>query len=142
MHVRLGIGFMGECEVIPGIGYVATRCFHVAMMPIVPLGTWFVFDPRERRANVRIGFSWRSYIFAWFAFAYVVGIALTLTGCALLFALSKAAAVGVAVAGIAVAVGVWRGSGRFQKASFARAIELGKELGVDYARLKAAYPAG
>ena len=139
MFIYAGLGFLGECEYIPGIGHVATRCFHVALVPLIPLGTYFVFDPGERRDPVRIAFSWKSYFCAWLTFFWVIGIGFALLGGAFSFALNKVAAVFWVIFAAVVAVATYKGFGKFQAASFARAIDLGKEIGVDYSRLKKVY---
>jgi hypothetical protein len=65
---------------VPGVLYVATRCHHIAYVPLVPVGTWLIREGSEETLprrwwslkfrvvadGVRMPFSLASFLVAWF----------------------------------------------------------------------------
>ncbi|HET9618323.1 MAG TPA: hypothetical protein VFP74_14240 [Pseudolabrys sp.] len=43
-----GTTFFGKIQSVPGLFYVATKCFHIFFLPLIPLGTYFVFEGSAR----------------------------------------------------------------------------------------------
>jgi hypothetical protein len=76
-----GTHHFGWVDQVDGLGCVATRFFHIMWIPLVPLGTSFLFDDER---GVKMPWSLKSIVvayvrafFFWSAVASVVAIPLT-----------------------------------------------------------------
>lgn len=82
MPVIFGTRWMGKVDAIPGVGHVATRFFYLQFIPLIPVETYLVFrEVGEEVQGVRIPFSPKSILVAWFRTACIVAaIGLGLAG--------------------------------------------------------------
>ena len=200
-----GTELFGRIDRVPGLFHVATRCTHVALLPLVPRDSWLVLEaddddlPEARRRQIRrapqrglpMSVNRTSYVHAWLRaiaghaafWLLIVGIAAAvhaaaeraasdwdvaflLAGAVLLLASSLAellrtvrgpllviaVVVGLValeaidlsfvhpvpwIGGGLVALGVLALSARASRVSYARAVELGRALGLPAARVQA-----
>jgi hypothetical protein len=42
--IIFGTRLFGKVDQVPGVGYVATRFFHIDYLPLVPSQSWLVFQ--------------------------------------------------------------------------------------------------
>jgi hypothetical protein len=130
-----GTRLLGKVDAVPGLGHVATRFFHVNFLPLIPTQSYLVLARTGKSfRGIPIPLSFKSLVIAWvrtitFAAAIIGGIVLMigLTG-------SPSDRAGMFVPGLFVFL---LAGGAFvfsithrsaTKASYARAIELGKLL--------------
>lgn len=82
--ILYGKSLFGRVDRVPGIFYVATKFFHIGYVPLVPMGSWLVFDGTESEKNwkgIRLGWEWRSIGMAWLRTLILApGVALLLHG--------------------------------------------------------------
>jgi hypothetical protein len=88
VRVPTGTNLFGVIDEVPGLFHVATRCHHIAYLPLFPEGSYLVFDGTEvvhdspwwssRTSSsvkaVPIGFRWWSWAAAWLRVACVLGV--------------------------------------------------------------------
>ena len=73
MGVFFGVGLRGKVDRVPGVGHVATKFFHVAELPLIPLGSYIVVAEVDRSwSGPRFGWSLRSIVAG-----YLRGLVLT-----------------------------------------------------------------
>jgi hypothetical protein len=132
--VHGGQMLFGMVDRVPRLCYVATLFFHINLVPLIPLRTYVLVEPsrRDHHLGQPIPLSWKSVLMAWMRIGLLGGMgasvvavsismdrninesalvisAATLIGSAFLFALSMLS----------------------NRASVARAVELGAILGID-----------
>jgi len=80
-----GTKFFGRIQSVPGLFYVATKFFHLFFVPLIPLGTYFVFEDsakhemkggRERTSTLvkPMPFSIKTVLMAWLRTALILVI--------------------------------------------------------------------
>lgn len=57
MYVVGGTSFYGDRDSVPGLFHVANKCVHLYYVPLIPLGTYLVFDGTEQEEKTAW---WRS----------------------------------------------------------------------------------
>ena len=143
-----GHRLFGKVDVVPGLGHVATRFFHIDYVPLVPTACWLVTEQSGNGwRGVKIPWSAKSIFVAWgraICLAVGIGTAIAAVAMALDGRHGSSAWVGPAVVS-AVAWGGFVLSKKhrlFTRASYARACQLAEALKVDdagMAALSAAY---
>jgi len=146
MFIHFGTRLYGKVDVVPGLGFVATKFFHIMLIPFIPLGCWFVEEGSEGKdehgnpgwKGVQIPFSGKSVLFAYGRVAAMIG--------AFVFGLMsipgldhgpvKGLVAGILAAGCIVAVVL---SYMFNRASLSRAMELAEKAGVPGDEVKERY---
>jgi hypothetical protein len=143
-----GSRLYGRVDAIPGIGHVATQFGHIDYVPLIPMQSWLVTQQSGRSwRGVKIPISAKSIFVAWGrAASLLAGVGFGVGAVAELSGNrpDSAAALGLAVFS-AVAWGVFaltKMHRLFNKASYARACQLGKLMKLNdqgMAALAAAY---
>lgn len=76
MYLHFGQRPFGKCDVVPELFYVATWFFHTNFVPLVPLGTRLILGQSGKTyQTLRIPFSLKSLLYAWFRTALLAGMA-------------------------------------------------------------------
>jgi hypothetical protein len=144
--IRFGTSLYGKVDVVPGLGFVSTKFFHVMLLPIVPLGCWFVEEGSEGKdehgnygwRGVNLPFNVKSVLFAYGRVWALVGSGvlalIAIPGLAPTAAKGWLAGIGSACCLAAVYL-----SYRFNRASLPRAVELGEIVGVPADEVKERY---
>ena len=128
--------FFGEFQVgmvdrIPRVGYVVTNFHHLNFLPLVPLGSYFVFlGPQDYQ--VQIPLSVKSVFMAWFRAGCCLGI---VVGCIFLaIECNRPVPFRIALVGTLILSSITMLTlsyfRRFRNASHARAQELAERLGL------------
>jgi hypothetical protein len=142
MFVHFGNHYYGKVDVVPNVCYVATRFFHVNFIPLVPLGSCIIVAGTEagnQFKGVKTSLSLKSILVAWLRAGLYIFVACSVASAALLTAEQfsqpgrpwTTPLIVWAIAS-AAAVVLWL-TYRLNRASYARALELGTELGLDEA---------
>lgn len=77
--VIYGQRFYGKVDVIPGVGHVATRFYHVDYLPLIPNETWLITGTDGGRVvGVKIPLSAKSIFVGW-ARGLMLGVAICTT---------------------------------------------------------------
>ncbi|MGE3805363.1 MAG: hypothetical protein AB7K24_11880 [Gemmataceae bacterium] len=64
--LHFGTNHYGKVDQVPGLFHVKTKFFHVHFIPLIPLGSYLLFDSNPENAEgIPIGWSWKSVLFAW-----------------------------------------------------------------------------
>ena len=134
MIVIWGSGVYGKVDEVPRLFHVATRFGHLYYVPLIPLGSVAVLEnSADGFQGVNIPLSGKSVIFAWLRAILVVGaIAGTIYGLVQLSEGHGSEGFGFLI-GAAVALGGWVYSKKargINRASYARAVQLGELLGI------------
>jgi hypothetical protein len=80
MIVFYGTRMYGKVDQVPGLFYVGTQFFYLQFVPLIPVGSYLVFEGSEkddRFHGVKIGLSGKSVLFAYGRLAAFVGAAAT-----------------------------------------------------------------
>jgi hypothetical protein len=70
MFVIFGTRCFGKVDHVPGLFYVSTRFFHINFVPLIPLGSYIIFDGTDR--GKPIGLSLKSLGLAWGRWGLVI----------------------------------------------------------------------
>jgi hypothetical protein len=71
--IIFGNRLFGKIDQVPGLGYVATRFFHIDYLPLIPYEGWLVFHQQGKTwRGVKIPLSFKSLLVAWGRTASVV----------------------------------------------------------------------
>jgi len=130
--VIYGHRLFGKVDSVPGLGFVATKFFHIDYVPLVPTECWLVFQQSGKGwRGIRIPMSGKSVLTAWLRTGSVIGIGMGTIG--LIVAASSNHADPGEIAALLVFAVVAAGLFAFTKlhksvahASYARACELAK----------------
>jgi hypothetical protein len=81
----VGSRLYGKCDEVKGVFHVATRFGHFDYIPLIPMGSWLVFEKTGNGwRGVRIPLSFKSIFIAWARciaiLAVVIGAIVTFTG--------------------------------------------------------------
>ncbi len=68
-----GIGLYGKVDHIPCLFYVATRFFYIQFIPLIPVGSYIVWDNGRGNSGISLGLSAKSVFFAWARLALLIG---------------------------------------------------------------------
>jgi hypothetical protein len=71
MFLIFGTRTFGKVDRVPGLFYVTTRFFHINFVPLIPLGSYVIFEGTDR--GKMIGFSLKSLAWAWGRWVLVIG---------------------------------------------------------------------
>lgn len=140
MVIIWGSGVYGKVDEVPRLFHVATRFGHLYYVPLIPLGSVVVLqNSADGFQGINIPLSGKSVIFAWLRAVLVIGaIAGTIYGLVQLSEGHASEGFGFLI-GAAVALGGWvysKKAGGINRASYARAVQLGELLGIsEQARL-------
>jgi hypothetical protein len=64
--LHFGTHHYGKVDQVPGLFHVKTKFFHVHFLPLIPLGSYLLFEnTAEGNDGIAIGWSWKSIFFAW-----------------------------------------------------------------------------
>jgi hypothetical protein len=142
MLVILGTSQYGKVDRVPNLCHVSTRFFHINYLPLIPLESYIVLAGSEEGSNfrgVRISLSPKSVLFGWARAALIltalvavpvgVGTAVEFFNQAPANRSVEAAATPWAV--LAAAVFAYWLTHRFAAAGYDRALDLGRQLGLD-----------
>jgi hypothetical protein len=72
-----GRGLYGRVDDVPGLFYVKTSFVHVYYVPLIPVGSYLIFEGTETDngfQGVKIGFSLKSILATWLRAALVIGV--------------------------------------------------------------------
>lgn len=139
MVIVWGSSLYGKVDTVPGLCHVATKFGHLWYIPLIPMGSWIVLSQDGNGwQGKEVGFSFKSFLMAWFRTACVVGIFAGIIGAIVGFgAMNRGGNVTIPIAWVIlslVSIGVMFFSYRipgFGRASHARAREIAEELGLD-----------
>ncbi len=141
--VIYGSRLYGKVDVVPGLGHVATKFFHIDYVPLVPTETWLVTQQSGKSwRGVKVGLSAKSVFVAWArAVALLVGVVTPVIGVAAVVGPHPDATAAV-VAGVVTALAwgifaVTKTHKLFNRASYARACQLAAAVRMDNAGLAA-----
>lgn len=134
MVIIWGSGVYGKVDEVPRLFHVATKFGHLYYVPLIPLGSVVVLENSgDNFQGVNIPLSGKSIILAWLRAILVLGaIVGTIYGLVQIFEGSTSEGFGFLI-GAAVALGGWVYSKKargINRASYARAVQLGELLGI------------
>jgi hypothetical protein len=116
MYVHFGQDYYGKVDVVPDLCYVATRFFHVNLIPLIPLESSIVLigtGKGSKPKTVKIALNFKSVLFAWLRMLLTIGL------------------IGMtAVAAIETEQFVWRGPVRVDAADLAKAWGVAVAMGI------------
>lgn len=163
MAVHAGNSLYGKIDQVPGLFHVATEFFHVNLVPLLPTGTFLVLEGSGSAEPIkyRIGFSFKSVLFAWLRLALLLAAAVSgSTACVVAFvtladpgAQAQARGLGPVVpvldwpdiiGAAATSAGCWYllyKSYQVTRATPERAVELAPIAGISVERLATCFPA-
>ncbi len=143
MFIIHGKKYFGTVDCVPGLFYVDTIFIHAYFIPLVPLGSYIILARSETESGprgVRTRLSLKSILAAWVRTVFVVGFLWTLIGgvwvtIEFFDPKSKVKPIALLVVwGVCASMAVaYVLTHRFNRASYDRAMQLGKELGLDSA---------
>ncbi len=129
MVIIWGSGMYGKVDEVPGICHVATRFGHLWYLPLIPMGTYAVFDEEgDGFRGASLPLSGKSILMAWVRTAMFLAFAISA-----IFIFVTWGTVGMAVAGAftAVTLGAFIASLRLgRSASYSRAKEIAASVGL------------
>jgi hypothetical protein len=135
MYIVWGSKLMGKCDVVPGLFHTATKFGHIYYLPLIPTATYVVMQQSGKSfKGVPVPLSLKSILLAWARAALLVG-GVVMACTALVVGLDKhpqnwvLPAVGAVLC--LVACGVLSFARFATQASFERACQLAKELGLN-----------
>src|SRR5262249_19842465 len=142
MFLVLGTSHYGKVDRVPNLCHVSTRFFHVNYLPLFPLESYIVLAGSEEGSDfrgVRTSLSPKSVLFRWARAALILAAlagAVVGVGTAVEFFSQAPAARDVETAAtpwavLAAAVFAYWLTHRFGAAGYDRALDLGRQLGLD-----------
>jgi hypothetical protein len=142
MYVHVGQDYYGKVDVVPDLCYVATRFFHVNLIPLIPLESSIVLigtGKGSKPKTVKIALNLKSILFAWLRMLLTIGL-IGMTAVAVIETEQciwpgpvRVNEADVAKAwGVAVAMGISLVfTYRFNRAGYGRARQIGEALGME-----------
>jgi hypothetical protein len=139
--VHFGHHHYGKVDVVPDLCYVVTRFVHVNFLPVFPLESRIIVVGMEKDGNyqgVKTTLSLKSIFVAWLRallFVVVLGSAMISIMLTIDFFRGRPGEPAIVVEGawcvtILAGVAIWL-TYRFNRAGYARALQLGTELGLE-----------
>ncbi|HEX9603167.1 MAG TPA: hypothetical protein VF973_05390 [Myxococcales bacterium] len=130
-----GTRLFGQADRVPGLFCVRTRFFHVNFVPLVPLASYLVFEEKGGSGNRGVELKklrWNSVLLAWLRTPLWIGCAVgTILGLVQGAGIQHDWQTAAPVLGAALAAGAaWYATYRFSTASFERAAELARMVGL------------
>jgi hypothetical protein len=73
MLIISGTGMYGKVDQVPGLFHVETQFFHIQLVPLVPVGSYLIFDKKGLTPRVPIRLQGRSVLFTYARLGLLLG---------------------------------------------------------------------
>jgi hypothetical protein len=134
MVIIWGSGLYGKVDEVPQLCHVATRFGHLYYIPLIPLGSYAVFDKSgDQFSGAPIPLSGKSVVMAWLRAACVVGAAVSGVAAIINFAghqVPMAAALLILAMMLVTLFAATKKAKFFTQASYERAVRLSERVGL------------
>jgi len=134
MVIISGVRFAGKVDAVPRVGHVATRFFHLYWIPLIPVGTFLVTEEKDDDfKGFPLPLNGKSIFIGWLRTIGWVGLAAAVIAAFMAIGEKQYGWAGAAAAAGVIAAGMLLALYRltiFTRASYERALELGRQVGL------------